>query len=195
MLDGFRIFSPTVVKEPKFFDSIPIIRTQCGSLFVGSLRLRNSTRRFMAMGHALQSIGAAWIQSEGMLKLLHRKIMIAGKLMDTPQRYIGDGKMIVQFRRFLAIGLRFVKPLWIYVELVFQAKSLTELGITEGESRVRLDGRIECGDGVIKVTGLVVALDQAQGHEIGLVSSGGDAAAGGAQHLGGGLDVHESGEA
>src|ERR1019366_9556765 len=117
MLDGFRIFSLTVVKEPKFFDSIPIIRTQCCSLFVSSLRLRNSPGRLMATGHALQSIGAAWIQSEGMLELLHRKIMIAGKLMDSPQRHIGDGKMIVQFRGFLAIGLGFVKPLWIYVEL------------------------------------------------------------------------------
>src|SRR4029077_18373078 len=100
-------------------------------------------------GHRLQSIGIARIEHQRMLEFLQGKIMIAGNLMNSPQRHISDGEVIIQFCRFLSIRLGFVKPLRIYVERVLQSESFTELGITECETWVSADGRIECSDGAI----------------------------------------------
>src|SRR5579863_121056 len=112
----------------------------------------------MAASHRLQRVGIAWIERQRMLKFLQGKIMISGKLVDSPQSHIGDGEAIIQFRCLLAIRLGFVKPLRIYFELVLQSESFTELGITEREAWVRVDGYIKRTDGAIEVTGLVVAL-------------------------------------
>ena len=68
--------------------------------------------------------------------------------------------------RLLAIGQRFIDPLIIFIELVFQTIGFAELGESQSKSRIGLDRFVERCDGQVEILRLVIALRIAKGLEI-----------------------------
>ena len=79
------------------------------------------SRVFIGVGNPSKCFGISRIQFESLLELLQCKVVFPSYIVNARERDVHGGKVVVEFGSFLAIGQRFVKPLRIRFQFIFQA--------------------------------------------------------------------------